>query len=116
MPVAEPIDEPLPGNMSQLYFDDETNDKDKPKARKDIPCYGKISYVKVFVDATATYSKPVMVIKLHSERNNHFTDVADIQRQLFEAMLRGMKVHLLTDSCESGNFGFAQFEMDSKDL
>lgn len=79
-------------------------------------CFGKILYARFFLEGDERNNKPIMVIKLDTEKTEHYTDVIDLHRQLFQAMIRGIKVKLITKSCRSGDRGFGRFWMDNSSL
>lgn len=106
LPVTEPFNEHMPQN------------EDGPIMQYDSPiqCKGRIEYIRFSVDTEAVHNKVITVIKLDSEKTEHYTNIYGIQRQLFEAMIRGIVVQLITDSCRDGDHGFAVFEMDFSSL
>lgn len=110
---SEEIDQLEPWNRSNII------QFDTPKAESldtTNHCFGKILYARFFLEGDDKANKPIMVIKLDTEKTEHYTDVLELHKQLFQAMIRGIKVKLITESCRSGDHGFGRFWMDSKSL
>lgn len=82
--------------------------------REDMQCIGKITYMKFFLEelsASGGTSHSVAVIRLDSEPTEHYTNTLRIQKQLFQAFRQNSIIHLVTESCRSGDRGFSAFEI-----
>lgn len=66
-------------------------------------CTGRMSYVRYDEDSNG----PTIVVKLNTKDTEHYTKSMELRDVIMDMMFRAVAVNLITDSCDSGDHGFA---------
>lgn len=67
--------------------------------------------MKYFLEGEGLYRRPTIVIKIDTQPTPHYTNVIKIQTQLLQAFRKNATIKLITESCHTGDRGFAAFEI-----
>lgn len=80
-----------------------------PQLYDDSSCTGRIASIRVSFEGNGNAKKHKIYVQLDSEIAENYTRAGELMRPLVEAFMRKAKIHLITNSCRSGDYGFGSF-------
>ncbi|XP_055315686.1 uncharacterized protein LOC129575735 [Sitodiplosis mosellana] len=75
------------------------------------PCAGIIKAIRFTFEGEGRNKKNKIHIQLNTEISENYTRASTLIRPLIEAFIRKAKIHLITNSCRTGDLGFASYNL-----